>query len=298
MTVNLEDRLVVAISSQALFDLSEADEVFRTQGTEQYRAYQRAHERVNLAPGTGMPLVKGLLRLNRIAGQDLVEVVVISRNDADTGRRVFHAIAEHGLSITRAAFTAGAEPHPYLAAFSCDLFLSTDLEAVRSALRNGFAAAQVLAPPAGASDEAEGPVVIAFDGDAVLFGDESERVFQAGGVDAFNEHEALHEHELISPGPFRPFLQALARVQAAIGPDNDALRIALVTSRSTTASPRVVNTLRHWNIRIDESFFLGGMEKARILEVLRPHIFFDDQRQHLDPARSHTPSAHVPPEYR
>jgi 5'-nucleotidase len=291
---SLEDKLVVAISSRALFALDDADAVFETEGLDAYRAHQRDLEDVVLAPGTGMPLVRGLLRINEVVGEPLVEVIVLSRNDADSGLRIFNSIAAMGLPITRAAFTDGADPLPYLEPFVCDLFLSSEPGAVRTALHGGFPAAHVLEPPEAFTDQPTGPVKIAFDGDAVLFDAESERVFQEQGLEAFMAREAALADTPMNPGPFAPFLRALACVQAEVGEDQTVLRTALVTARSAPATKRVVHTLRSWDVRVDESFFLGGVSKAGFLEALGAHIFFDDQRVHLDPAKNTTPSAHVP----
>jgi 5'-nucleotidase len=294
MAYALDDKLVVAISSRALFALDEADATFRDHGLEAYRRHQLEFEDVPLAPGTGMPLVRGLLRINEVVGQSLVEVIVLSRNDADSGLRIFNSIEAAGLPITRAAFTDGGDPLPYLDPFVCDLFLSNETDAVRAALARGFPAAQVLNPPEDFDEEPTGPVKIAFDGDAVLFDDESERVFQDQGLDAFLAREAELAEVPMNPGPFKPFLTALGRVQAAAGADQNVIRTALVTARSAPATKRVVKTLRTWDVRVDESFFLGGVEKAGVLAALNAHIFFDDQHVHLDPAQATTPSAHVP----
>ena len=293
MAFELDDKLVVAISSRALFALDTADAVFRTEGVGAYRAHQRANENSVLAAGTAMPLVKALLRINEAVGRPLVEVIVVSQNDADTGQRVMQSAAALGLPITRAAFTAGEPAAPYVGALAADLFLSADPTAVREAVEAGIAAAQVLAPPDGAAAPEVGPVRIAFDGDAVLFDATSEQIYQAGGLEAFTQHEVANAHVPMNPGPFEPFLRALAKVQAATGDDRSLIRTSLVTARNAPAHTRLVNTLRAWNVRIDETFFLGGIEKARVLNVLKPHIFFDDQRTHLDPARATTPSAHV-----
>ena len=294
MAYTLDDKLVVAISSRALFDLDEADRVFREHGLDSYRQYQREHEDEPLAPGTGMPLVRGLLRINEAVGQSLVEVIVVSRNDADSGLRMFNSIEAMKLPITRAAFTAGTDPLPYLKPFFSDLFLSSEPDAVRAALARGFAAAHVLKPPEDFHSAPTGPVKIAFDGDAVLFDDESEKVFQTKGLDAFVRRERRLANTPLNAGPFKPFLTALGRVQKAAGTENRVIRTALVTARNAPATKRVVNTLRQWEVQIDETFFLGGIEKAGVLEALDAHIFFDDQRIHLDLAQSTTPSAHVP----
>lgn len=294
MPYTLDDKLVVAISSRALFALEEADEIFRNEGLEAYRQHQREREDEPLEPGTGMPLVRGLLRINDVVQEPLVEVIVLSRNDADSGLRIFNSIENYGLPITRAAFTDGADPLPYLGPFYSDLFLSDESAAVRAAIEKGFPAARVLDPPEAYNEEPAGAVKIAFDGDAVLFDGESERVFQEKGLEAFLARESALADQPMNPGPFQPFLAALGRVQKAVGEDQSIIRTALVTARNAPATKRVVNTLRDWDVRVDESFFLGGVEKAGVLAALRPHIFFDDQYVHLRPAQRTTPSAHVP----
>ncbi len=293
MAYSLADKLVVGISSRALFDLDEANEVFRTRGLAAYRDYQRQHEDDPLSPGAAFPLVRALLSLNAGRSERLVEVIVMSRNDADSAMRVFNSIEASGLDITRGAFRGGRDPWSCLKAFSCSLFLSAEPEDVFAALAQGFPAALVLDAPEAPADDEPGEVRVAFDGDAVLFDDESERVFQRGGIDAFHEHEARHADAPLSPGPFRPFLQALARLQSRFPEGRSPIRTALVTARAAPAHQRVVNTLRSWNVRIDETFFLGGLDKTGILEVLRPHIFFDDQMRHLERAASVVPSARV-----
>lgn len=227
----LDDKLVVAISSRALFALDEADAVFRDHGLEAYRQYQREREDQPLAAGTGMPLVRGLLRINAVVDQPLVEVIVLSRNDADSGMRIFNSIEEAGLAITRAAFTDGADPMPYLKPFACDLFLSDEPAAVQAALRSGFPAARVMDPPEGYDEEPAGPVKTAFDGDSVLFDGESERVFQEEGLEAFQARENELADQPMNPGPFKPFLVALGRVQTAVGDDQAVIRTSLVTAR-------------------------------------------------------------------
>ncbi len=291
---SLDDKLVVGISSRALFDLSQANAVYETEGLAAYRAYQRDREDEILSPGTGFPLVRGLLAINRLAPERLVEVVVISRNDAESAMRVFRSIDHYGLDISRGAFTNGGDSWRYIRPFHCSLFLSQDPGNVLSALERDLPAALLLAPPEGvALEEEPSPVRVAFDGDAVLFGDESERVFQADGLDAFHEHERLRHDEPMRSGPFRPFLEALGRIQARFPSDASPIRTALVTSRGAPAHHRVINTLRSWQVRLDETFFLGGVEKAEILRELRPHIFFDDQLRHLEPAAESVPMAHV-----
>lgn len=294
MPESVDDKLVVAISSRALFELEDADRVFSTEGLDSYRRHQRDHEQDLLTPGTGVPLVRSLLAINQLTNQRLVEVVIVSRNDPDTGLRVVNSLEGHGLEIQQAVFTAGADPLPYLDALGCNLFLSVDASTVRGALERGMPAAQVLEPPAGDSDmTSPGALHIAFDGDSVLVDGESDRVFDEQGVEAFIAHEVERVDIPMSPGPFQPFLLALGRVQSALA-GQPAVKISLVTARNASAGRRFVHTFRHWGVNVDESFFLAGAPKAPILSVLRPHIYFDDRHEHLGAARAETPSAHVP----
>jgi len=252
-------------------------------------------EEVPLAQGTAFRLVRGLLNINTAGHGHLVEVVVISRNDADSGMRIFNSIRHHKLDITRGAFTDGGDTSGYLSPFHCSLFLSADPADVAAALRLAVPAALVCAPPESIDDEVPNVVRVAFDGDAVLFDGESERVFQEQGLEAFQERELRLANHPMSPGPFEPFLRALQHIQEQFPEGATPIRIALVTARSAPAHARVVNTLRSWGIRIDETFLLGGIEKGPVLEVLQPDIYFDDQMRHLESAMRHTPSAHVIP---
>jgi 5'-nucleotidase len=296
MPYNLNDLLVIGITSRALFDLEEADSVFKRQGIEAYRDHQRSRETDILAPGTGFSLVQNLLRINDQVHEPVVEVVVISRNDADSGIRILNSIEAHDLGITRAAFTDGRPPWPYLKAFDCDLFLSAEPEDVEQALRNNRPAALVLKTGIRSQEPGlDGEVRIAFDGDAVLFDHESEHVYQTRGLEAFNRREAELAEVSLSPGPFKRFLDSLAEIQRKFPAEKSPIRLALVTSRAAPAHRRVVNTLRQWGIRLNETFFLGGVDKSGVLAAFKPHIFFDDQLTHLETAQATTPSAHVVP---
>ena len=287
----LADKLVVAISSRALFDLSESHRIFTEQGVDAYQRYQIAHEDELLAPGPAFTLVKKLLRLNRPEKQ-YVEVILLSRNSADTGLRVFNAIKHYGLDISRAAFTKGEPTSRYVPAFGSHLFLSADTEDVKRALDDGHAAATIF--PSVYKNESD-ELRIAFDGDAVLFSDEAERVYQKDGLDAFTRHEAAHALQPLPPGPFKPLLEALQRLQAAAGTDVPMrLRTALVTARSAPAHERAVRTLMDWNIAVDEAMFLGGLDKGAFLKAFEPDFYFDDQRGHVDSARAHVAAGHVP----
>ena len=292
MSEGLKGKLVLAISSRALFDLSESHQVYLAQGVEAYRKYQIDHEDEVLEPGDAFPLVKKLLSFNASLGRERVEVVLVSRNSADTGLRVFNSIQHYGLSISRAAFSGGRNPHPYLNAFGCDLFLSTHAEDVRSALDAGFAAATILA--GGARRAASSELRIAFDGDAVLFSDESERVYQAGGLEAFQVSEREAARNPLRGGPFKGFLEALNLLQREFPEDTCPIRTALVTARSAPAHERVIRTLRDWDIRLDESLFLGGLDKSDFLEAFAADVFFDDQPGHCERARQVVATGHVP----
>jgi 5'-nucleotidase len=292
MAKGLGDKLVLAISSRALFDLSESHRIYEAEGVAAYRQYQIEHEEEILAPGDAFLLVEKLLSLNVSLGQPRVEVILVSRNSADTGLRVFNSIQHYGLAISRAAFVGGRSPYPYLAAFGSHLFLSTHVEDVRSALDAGFAAATILS--GGARRAASAELRIAFDGDAVLFSDESERIYQQGGLEAFQAREREAARELLGGGPFKPFLAALNRLQREFPEDNCPIRTALVTARSAPAHERVIRTLREWDIRLDESLFLGGLEKAAFLEAFAADVFFDDQVGHCELAREVVATGHVP----
>ncbi|CDF83283.1 5'-nucleotidase [Pseudomonas sp. QL9] len=292
MAAGLGDKLVVAISSRALFDLRESHEVYENDGVEAYRQYQISHEDEVLQPGDAFSLVQKLLALNARLERQLVEVVLVSRNSADTGLRVFNSIQQHGLEISRAAFSGGSSPYLYLKAFGCHLFLSTHVEDVRGALENGFAAATILS--GGAQRDAADELRFAFDGDAVLFSDEAERVFQQGGLEAFQNRERESAREPLGGGPFKPFLAALNRVQRAFPQASCPIRTALVTARSAPAHERVIRTLREWDIRLDESLFLGGLDKSAFLEAFSADVFFDDQPGHCERASKVVATGHVP----
>jgi 5'-nucleotidase len=293
MPTELGNKLVVAISSRALFDLDESHEIFERDGLEAYQHYQIEHEEQILAPGDAFPLVHKLLGLNqRLPGEARVEVILLSRNSADTGLRVFNSIQHHGLAISRAAFCGGQSPWRYVSAFGCHLFLSTEAEDVRQALEQGVAAATFL--PSRSSSGASEQLRFAFDGDAVLFSDEAEQVFKSQGLDAFTRSETAAARQPLSGGPFKAFLAALQRLQHEFPQDNCPIRTALVTARSAPAHERVVRTLRAWGIRIDESLFLGGLDKAEFLRAYGADVFFDDQRGHCDSASQHVPTGHVP----
>ncbi|HEY5734524.1 MAG TPA: 5'-nucleotidase [Gammaproteobacteria bacterium] len=294
MKVDLKDKLVVAISSRALFDLDESHEIFEQEGIEAYCRYQIEHEEEVLKPGTAFPLVRKLLALNdRNPEHPMVEIILLSRNSADTGLRIFNSIQHHDLKITRAAFTGGETPYGYVSAFGAHLFLSTNPEDVMHALDAGFAAATIM-PGVSSARAGNNELRLAFDGDAVLFSDEAEKVFKENGLQAFTESEVAAERTPLSGGPFKNFLSALHRIQAAYPAETAPIRTALVTARAAPAHKRAILTLRAWGIRIDEALFLGGMDKGEFLRTFGADIFFDDQRHHCESASQHVATGHVP----
>ena len=287
--------LVVAITTRALFDLEDSHGLFEAEGVEAYADHQRQREDDILEPGIAFPLVRKLLALNAASNVDApsVEVILLSRNSADTGLRIFNSIQHHGLDIRRATFTSGAPVWPYIKPFGAQLFLSANPISVHAALDAGIAAATIL--PARAALSGHDQLRIAFDGDAVIFGDESERVSREHGIEAFGVHERERAREPLSGGPFRGFLSALHDLQAAFPIGEDApIRTALVTARSAPAHERVIRTLRDWGVRLDEALFLGGREKGPFLEAFGADIFFDDSPHNIDSARRHVAAGHVP----
>lgn len=286
------DRLIVAISSRALFNLDDSHRVYEEQGVTAYRQYQIEHEDEPLLPGDAFHLVKKLLHINHILGQTRVEVILLSRNTADTGLRVFNSIEHHGLEISKAAFCGGSSPYRYISAFNSHLFLSTNGQDVRQALENGIAAATIM--PSKAANTEDWKLRFAFDGDAVLFSDEAERIYKSKGLDAFTRSERESAKSPLSGGPFKPFLAALQRLQKEFPEDTSPIRTCLVTARAAPAHERVVRTLRAWDIKIDESLFLGGQDKGVFLRAYDADVFFDDQQGHCESAREHVATGHVP----
>lgn len=293
--MNDKQKMVIAISSRALFDLEESHRVFEKEGVEAYCRYQLERENEILKPGTAFPLVQKLLRLNELGeARERVEVILLSRNSADTSLRVFNSIQEHNLPITRAAFTNGSSPFKYVEPFGADVFLSTDPEDVASTLGAGFAAATMLPSNTKNSAANKGKLSIAFDGDAVVFSDEAELVYQQKGLVEFAKHEVRAAKKPLPGGPFRNMLSALHRIQSEFPAGESPIRTAIITARSAPAHERVIRTLRAWDIRIDEAVFLGGLPKGEFLRTFGADIFFDDQQGHCDSARQHVPTGHVP----
>lgn len=332
MAYQLDRKMVIGVSSRALFDLTVENEIFEKEGLEAYCSYQVEHEQEILRPGPGFGLIESLLELNRYSPEgNLVEVIIMSRNSPDSSLRVFNAIAHYGLDITRSVLVSGAALAPYLAAFHTDLFLSAYEDDVQSAIDSGIAAGiicteqkvhdisarahgqraqnvsaqteeksaaqvipmQVNAAPGGRNRKGgKCQIRIAFD--AVLFADESEMIFKEKGLRAFEENERARAREPLAEGPFAQFLKKLSNLQKELGTQDCPIRTALVTSRSAPAHERVIRTMRAWNVRVDEAFFLGGLEKREVLKAFGAQIFFDDQSIHTASAAQAVPAARVP----
>lgn len=307
MALDLADTLVVGISATALFDLSEPDRVFqakykddRESAMSEYRTYMLEREEEPLQDGTGMPLVKALLKLNKYRKDGeppLIEVVVMSRNSPETGIQVFNNIRRNNLNISRHAFTGGESVVDYLEAYDVDLFLTTNVKDAQRVIDGFTCAAAILEkPPEGLSETEQEQVRIAFDGDAVLFDDSSEIVYKTEGIIEFHKNEDSKQNIPMADGPYASLLRKLAKLQDRLPftVEYSPIRIAIVTARNAPAEMRVIKTLRQWGVYVDQVFFLGGLEKSKILKALKAHIFFDDQDLHLEKASKYVPSGKVP----
>ncbi|MFZ9678331.1 MAG: 5'-nucleotidase [Quisquiliibacterium sp.] len=296
MPPTLEGKLVVAISSRAIFDFEEENRVFERDDDATYMALQQQRLDLPAPPGVAFALVKKLLRFDAPdtpEAQRRVEVVVLSRNDPGSGLRVFRSARQSGLRLERGVFTRGRTPWPYLSPLNANLFLSANLDDVRAALAAGFPAARVFPESVRASQAHPDEIRVAFDGDAVLFSDESERVFQRRGLDAFQQHEDEHVARPLPPGPFKPLLEALHRLHASGGTGGMRVRTALVTARSAPAHERAIRTLMQWGVEVDEAMFLGGLPKGPFLRQFEPDFYFDDQTGHCESAALVGPTGHV-----
>ncbi len=300
MAYPIDKKLVIAVSSSALFDLSESDRVFNEEGELAYQKYQDQHIDSILDIGAVFPFVKRFLSINdNLPGQSPVEVVLLSRNSPATGRRVFRSIQAHGLNITRAAFLAGASPFPYIPAFNASIFLSANEADARNAIQNKYPAGIVL--PSQVVDTDDHELRVAFDFDGVIADDGSEKIYQSGGIDKFQEHESEHRDRPLNAGPLANLFKGLSKMQKledrAQKSDKNykrILRISIITARNAPAHERVVSTLEQWGVSPSEAFFVGGMKKERILSVLKPHVFFDDQMSHLQDSVNGSAMVHIP----
>ncbi|WP_066404524.1 5'-nucleotidase [Aliarcobacter cryaerophilus] len=295
MSYTLNDKLVIAISSRALFDLEEENQIFEKDGLDAYYKYQLENEDKSLKKGTGYRLVENILKINSFFSSDerQVEVIILSKNNAATSLRITNAINDLKLDIIRSAWTSGTNISNYLKAFKVDLFLSADDNDVLNVIENGVAAAKILPSNENIHNSSNNQVRIAFDGDAVLFSEESELIYKNNGLDAFIEHEKLNKDNPLEMGPFAKLLLTIAKIQAKFPTDKSPIRTALVTARSAPTHERVIKTFNVWGVRVDEAFFLGGTDKYEILEAFGADIFFDDQDVHLNLSSNVVPSAKV-----
>lgn len=301
MAYPIDKKLVVGITSSALFDFTAEDEIFRTEGLAAFKKYQIDNRKKPPAPGAAFPFIKRLLGLNKkFPEQSPVEVVILSRNDPKAGSRITDAIPEYGLDISRSFFLSGQSPYPYMKAINACLYLSANKEEVKSAVAEGHPAGYVL-PCAASDDSLDTQLRIAFDFDGILVDDEAEKQYAKGGIDLFRHHEITNSARPLKDGPLMPLLQKISAIQDVersnpqrVNDPDKAVRVAIVTARNAPAHDRMMNTLEHHGIEVDELFLTGGIEKKNILDILRPQIFFDDQLGHLEPASGSTPCVHIP----
>ncbi|WP_219833983.1 5'-nucleotidase [Paenibacillus sp. R14(2021)] len=300
MPYPIENKFVIAVASSALFDLSESDSVFREKGEDEYRLFQRQHENSILGTGVAFPLIKRLLRIFASSEDQPVEVVLLSRNDPDTGLRVFKSIEHYGLPISRAVFVAGSNPFLYMDAFNACLFLSGNLTDVKEAVEYGYPAGCIY-PTDYIDDEDDEELRIALDFDGIIADDSAESIFQTGALHTFHDHEKRNAGEPLPGGPLIRFIKEIVKLQKRESQKMHSnpgykpkIRIAIATARNAPAHERVITTLRQYDLRVDEAFFLGGVDKARVLDIFKPHIFFDDQVGHIEGVARRFPSVHVP----
>ncbi|AWV24591.1 5'-nucleotidase [Roseomonas mucosa] len=301
MAYPIEQKLVVGISSTALFDFSAEHNIFLTEGLEAFRSYQIANRSNIPKPGAAFPFIKRLLHLNKVFhGQMPVEVVILSRNDPEAGLRMMDAMPYYGLDITRAFFLSGKAPYPYMKAVNACLYLSTNKEEVKEAIRLGHPAGHVL-PCSSFDDSEDNQLRIAFDFDGVLVDDEAEAQYADGGLPLFHHYEVQNKDKPLRNGPLMPLMQRISTIQKMEAENTNrtnspekAVRVSIITARNAPAHERLINTMKHLGIEADELFLTGGIEKKNILDIMRPQIFFDDQLGHLEPASENTPCVHIP----
>lgn len=302
MPFPIDKKLVIAVSATALFDLEIDHHLYLRMGVEKFRAHQRENRSRIPDRGGAFPFIQRMLHLNKVyPNEKPIEVVMLSRFHADAGLRIMDAIKFYELDISRSFFLAGALPYPYMSAINSVLYLSTNKEEVKIAVGLGFPAGQVLPCKTLPTDEGK-QLRIAFDFDGVLVDDEAEKVYaKSNDLPLFHEYERENREKPLHSGPLMPLLQRISQFQKLerkkVEDDpnyTQMLRIAIVTARNAPAHERLIHTLSALDIETDELFLLGGIEKRLILDVLKPHIFFDDQLGHLTGASASTPSVHIP----
>nr|WP_288453554.1 5'-nucleotidase [uncultured Pseudomonas sp.] len=297
MPLDFQNTLVIGVSSRALFNLEKENAIFENGSIEDYRNYQLEHESLVLEKGAAYYLVEALLKLNKYSpshSQRLVEVIVMSKNSPDTGLRIHNSIRHYNLDITRSAFSGGESLAPYLQAFDVDLLLTKHSEDVQTAIDTEQCAAAIIYDPPSDYLPDEEQIRFAFDADAVIFSEDSEFIYKTEGMAKFQSNELLNEDVELKDGPFAKLIRVLSTIHRKIGSEKSPIKISIVTARNSPAHVRVIKTLRKWNVYVDQAFFLGGLAKDKILKALRPHIFFDDQTYHVEPASKVVPSSQVP----
>jgi 5'-nucleotidase len=302
MPYPIENKLVVGVTSTALFDSSKEHSIFVTEGLEAFRAFQADHRAEIPAPGAAFPFIKRLLNLNKVfPDQSPVEVVMLSRNDPEAGLRMMDAMPHYNLDISRAFFLSGSAPYPYMKAVNACLYLSTNKEEVKEAVAGGYPAGHVLPCAANMAMDGDNQLRIAFDFDGVLVDDEAETKYSDGGLPLFFRNEVQNKDTPLKDGPLMPLLKRLSEIQKLQGASlshvnnpEKAIRISIVTARNAPAHERLINTMKHLGLEVDELFLTGGIEKKNILDIMKPQIFFDDQIGHLTPAADDTPCVHIP----
>lgn len=298
MPYSIEGKIVIAISSSALFDMTESDKIFREQGLIAYKKHQRDNIDVPLEKGVAFPFVSRLLKMNdAFPSARPVEVILMSKNSPESGLRAFNSFNYYGLDISRAVLSSGDANFQYLPAFNADLFLSSNEEDVKEALKLGYPAGRIVENPIYDDDSPE--LRLAFDFDGVLADDESEKVYKEQGMEEYRKYESSKKTEPLSPGPLEPLLkkissfQQMERTYGKSHPEyTPKIKTSIVTARNAPAHERMINTLNSWGIDVDALFLLGGMDKDKILSILKPHMFFDDQMVHLE--NIHVPAVHIP----
>ncbi|MCZ2129306.1 MAG: 5'-nucleotidase [Bacteroidia bacterium] len=302
MPYPIDRKLVVGVSSNALFNLELEDKIFNDEGIEKYRQFQFENKNKSLEGGIAFPFIKRFLNINRVYNQEQpVEVVLLSKNSPETGVRIFNAIKNHGLDISRAAFTSGKSPYRYIPAYNVSLFLSTHEQDVLNAIDANYGAGRIIKTNVVDNDD-DMELRVAFDFDGVIADDQAEKVFkESGQLEMFHSHEQEHITETHNPGPLADFFRKLSffqQLETKKEVENPKykkiVKTAIVTARNAPSHERAINTLKDWGVTVDEMFLLGGIEKRRILEELKPHLFFDDQISHLDPALENIPLVHIP----
>lgn len=303
MPFNIENKLVIAVASSALFDLTESDHIFQHEGIRAYQKYQEEHLDETFGKGVAFPFISRLLKLNESFPEEQpIEIILMSRNSPETGMRAFRSIKAYGLDITRAGFSSGTSHFKYLQAFNASLFLSANEADVKDALNHGFAAGRVLNEKVVKDDESDrSELRIAFDFDGVLADDEAEKVYKiTQDLEAYHRYELEHANKPLNAGPVIELLKKISLIQKLeiekeknIEGYKRIIKTAIVTARSAPAHERMILTLKHWDVEVDEAFFLGGIDKSRLLNIMKPHIFFDDQMVHLDNI-DEVPAVHIP----